>query len=102
MRANHKSLNKQISNLEDILPKLVSFELDKHGFLMKISIVLSLMILIFGATTVVGVFLCGCMESVRRRRRISEWQKSRKGIASPKKYTQSFGEPDTDVETAMS
>ena len=95
-------LNHHISRLEELLPKLVSYELDKHGVLMKISVVLSLIILVFGATTVVGVFMCGCMEGVRRRRRIREWEKSRKGIASPRKYTQSLGEPDTDAETAMS
>lgn len=95
-------LNQHISRLEELLPKLVSYELDKHGVLMKISVVLSLIILVFGATTVVGVFMCGCMEGVRRRRRIREWEKSRKGIASPRKYTQSLGEPDTDAETVMS
>ena len=95
------SLNKKISRLEDSLPGLVSSELDQHGLLIKISIVLSLITLILGAASVVGGFMCGCLESVRRRQRINDWQNSAKGMEPRKKYTQSFGEPDTDAETTV-
>jgi hypothetical protein len=79
--------------------RMVEFELDKYGILIKLSIVLSLVILIIGAGTVLSTFVCGCMEGIRRRKRIKQWESSRKGVSSPKKYTQSIGEPETDIET---
>ena len=74
------------------------YEIDQRGILLKSSIVMALIILLIGASTVVSTFLSGCMEGLRRRKRIKDWESSHKGVSSPKKYTQSFGEPETDVE----
>ena len=81
---------------------IVGYEPDRHGIMIKVSIVIFLGILILLAGTMVSSFFCDCVEGMRRRRRIRDWEASSKGMSSPKKYTQSYGEPETDVETVAS
>lgn len=78
------------------------YELDRNGVLLKSSIFAGLVILILGAGTVLGSLCCGFIEGMQRRKRIRDWEVCNKGIQSPRKYTQSFGDPETDVESLAS
>ena len=75
------------------------YELDRNGVVLKSSLAVGLVILIFGAGTVLGSLCCGFIEGMQRRKRIRDWDVGNKGIQSPRKYTQSFGDPETDVES---
>jgi hypothetical protein len=78
------------------------YELDRNGVLLKSSFVVGLVILILGAGTVLGSLCCGFIEGMQRRKRIRDWDVGNKGIQSPRKYTQSFGDPETHVESLAS
>lgn len=75
------------------------YELDKNRVLLKSSIVVGLVMLILGAGTVLGSLCCGLIERMQRRKRIRDWEFGNKGKQSPRKYTKSFGDPETDVDS---
>ena len=88
---------KLVHRKDTSLGRVVEYELDRYGILIKISVAMSLVILIIGAVAVTSLAVSNCAESVRRRKRIRDWEASKKGISSPRKYTQSIGEDYIDV-----
>lgn len=87
----------EIRNSPEDIPKIVQYELDKHGMLIRLSIVLSLIVLLIGGATATATCVFTCVEGMNRRKRIKSWESRRKG--TPTQFTQSFGDPETDVET---
>lgn len=100
--ANAKLDSFNLENLQAAVPRLVQYELDKHGLLLRLSIILSLLILLVGGATVTASCVYSCVESMHRRKRIKSWEAARKGTVTPLRFTQSYGEPETDVETNIS
>lgn len=96
--ASEPVVHSKISHAGGSLGRLVEYELDKYGVLIKVSVAMSLVILIIGAMVAVSFALSSCTEGVRRRKRIEEWEASNKGISSPRKYTQSLGAEYLDLD----
>lgn len=98
-KSETSSISADLEEMQEKIPLLVQYELDKHGLLIRMSIILSLIIILVGGATATTSFIFKCVEGVKRRKRIQAWEASRRGASTPKQYTQSQGEPETDLET---
>ena len=104
-RGSDSALRAEISSLHEDIPRIVQYELDKHGLLIRLSIILSLIVLLIGGATVTTSCIHACVDGIGRGKRIKYLESNAKihSTVSPAlvRFTQSRGDPETDLESNL-